>query len=115
MTWQQTELGTARRSTQQRFRIYLERLDFFSDEFLNTFNPHVQRYLTQKNVFATELLDILGDHLTIADLQQIVDVFQEELFSRERKRFNYNLERMEAALGSGTVSVEGARSLRNEK
>lgn len=114
MTWQQIELGTARRSTQQRFRIYLEQLDFFSDEFLNTFNPHVQRYLAQKNGFAKELLDTLGDHLSIADLQQIVDVFQEELFSRERERFNYNLERMEAALESGTVSVEEARKMREE-
>lgn len=113
--WQQTELGTARRSTQQRFRIYLEQLDFFSEEFRSACsNTDLEDYLTNENGFAKELLNTLGDHLSIADLRQIVDVFQEELFSRERKRFNYNLERMEAALESGAVSLEEARKMREE-
>ena len=87
MAWQQIELGVARRSTQQRFRIYLEQLDSFSEEFRSACSTDVEECLTNQNGFAKELLDALGDHLSIADLQQIVDVFQEELFSRERRRF----------------------------
>lgn len=88
MTWNKKELGVARRSTQQRFRIYYEQLDFFSKEFQKTFDPnsHDDQHLAFKKGFAKELLAAIGDHISISDLQQIVEVFSDELKSREEER-----------------------------
>lgn len=88
MTWESNELGTARRSTQQRFRIFLEQLDFFSEEFQKTFDPNSEddQYLSFKQGFAKELLACLGDHLSIADIEQIVEVFSDELIIRNIQR-----------------------------
>lgn len=78
MTWETKELGTARRSFQDRFRVYFEQMDLFSEEardFWNDKTDEVEEYLMYKQGFAKELLACMEDHLSIADLQQIVEVF----------------------------------------
>lgn len=81
MSWNSKYLGVARRSTQQRFRIFLEQLDFFSKEFQDA-NSEDNQYLSYKDGFAQELLNVIGDDISIADIRQIVSVFSKELDTR---------------------------------
>ena len=95
MTWDSKELGTARRTTQQRFRINLEQLEFFSPEHLTAlskYSEEEEEYLCFKDGFASELLGCLSDHLSISDLKQIVNVFGKELEKREERRKKFQEE-----------------------
>lgn len=87
--WESKELGVSRRNFQDRFRIYYEQLDLFSSEarpFWKDEYEEMEEGLMFKQGFARELLSCMGDHLSIADLQQIVEVFQEEYDKREAVR-----------------------------
>lgn len=92
MTWESKELGTARRSYQDRFRIYFEQMDLFSEEAKDFWNDEVdelEEQLTFKQGFAKELLSCMEDHLSIADLKQIVEVFGARYEEREAKRLEF--------------------------
>jgi|SRR3990172_5136260 len=89
MTWESKEIGTVRRSFQDRFVICFEQMDLFSEgakDFWNDEVEELEEQLTFKQGFAIELLEVMGDHLSIADLQQIVEVFSEEYEKREAIR-----------------------------
>jgi hypothetical protein len=87
MTWESKEQGTARRSTQERFRIYHEQLEFGCPEFIEALNAQDEdETLGFKQGFAKELLACIGDHLSIADIEQIVEVFSDELITRNIER-----------------------------
>lgn len=84
MTWESKELGTARRSTQHRFKITLETLDYFSKE-------HLELVDTEDGTscgahFATELVDCLKDYLSIHDLQELRKEFKKEYERRVNNR-----------------------------
>lgn len=89
MTWESKEMGSARRSYQDRFRIYFEQMDLFSEEakdFWTDETDEFEEYVMYENGFAKELLACMEDHLSIADLAQIVEVFGERYQQLEAKR-----------------------------
>lgn len=87
MSWKKKATAVARRSTQTRFVIHTEELEFASPEFTQSLNAEDENeYLAYKDGFAKELLKAIGDNLSISDLKQIIDIFTIEYDKRESKR-----------------------------
>ena len=87
MSWEKKATAVARRSTQTRFVIHTEELEFASPEFIQSLNAEDENeHLAYKDGFAKELLKAIGDNLSISDLKQIIDVFTIEYDKRESKR-----------------------------
>lgn len=87
MSWENKGTAIARRSTQTRFVIHTEQLEFGSPEFVQALNAEGEdEHLVYKDGFAKELLEAIGDSLSISDLKQIIDVFGKEYQERESER-----------------------------
>lgn len=89
MSWDFIDEKIARRSLQTRFVIKTEQLEFGSDEFrdaLNKQDSDEEQELIYGHGFANELLEAIGDHLSIRDLKQIIEVFTDEYEERESTR-----------------------------
>ena len=82
--WEEQETKYARRSPGQRFKITYEQIDLLSWMKIDT-NSEEYQYLAYENGSGKELLEAIGDHLSINDLQQIILVFLEELALRKEK------------------------------
>lgn len=86
MTWESTDRGTARRTTQERFRIFHEQLEFACPEHLAAMDKAEKEGQISKDEFAKELLDAMGDDISIADLRSLSKIFHDELKRREIER-----------------------------
>lgn len=78
--WNVTELGSCQRSNQDKFRIELWQLDI-----LNSTVSWLEDDCKEYNL-GQELLNVIGDNLSIHDLKTIVDAFSAEYEIRETKR-----------------------------
>ena len=86
MTWEVIKESYARRSTQTRFKVVTEQLDFFSEEFRQALSDQdMDKYIAYKTGFAKELLHAVINDISINDLEQIVKVFGDELEWRRKK------------------------------
>ncbi len=85
MSWEMKEEHVVRRTTQDRFIISFEQLNFFSQEFKNHLNSDA-RHSHGSQEFAEELYIALRDHLSIADCEAVADVFEREFYNRKSKR-----------------------------
>lgn len=83
--WEEQQTKYARRTPAQRFKITYEQIDLVSWMKLDS-NSEECRYLAYYNGYAKELLEAIGDNLSISDLEQIVEVFSEELARRTEKK-----------------------------
>lgn len=82
--WEEQETKYTRRTPAQRFKITYEQIDLLSWMAFDSNNEEYQ-YLAYENGTGKDLLEAIGDHLSINDLKQIVQVFSEELALREEK------------------------------
>ncbi|MOA03361.1 hypothetical protein D3C78_1228640 [compost metagenome] len=73
--WDIEPLGEVRRSYQDRFEINLYQLDILE-------STHIEEEFEKNWDIGGQLIDVLGAHLSIRDLQSVVDVFYTELVRR---------------------------------
>jgi len=111
MTWETKNISIARRSTQTRFVIHTEQLEFASPEFVQALNNDDENEaLAYKDGFAKELLSAIGDELSVSDLKQILDVFGKKYAEREAERqerikYNANQEKEQICIKSDAITT----------